>query len=181
MINGLVAKRYAKALFEVALSNRILEQVEADLKLIVQVFEETDGFIDFLRHPLVDKDKKKQIITSAFKDSISDVSKNLLLRLIDGGREEYVEAIFVTFTGLSNQMRGIADVTATTAIPLSDQEKGKVVQTIQEKLGKTVRLTNNVDPSIIGGMVIQIGDRLYDGSLKKKLLKVKRSLMASRV
>ncbi|WP_339060879.1 F0F1 ATP synthase subunit delta [Tepidibacillus marianensis] len=181
MINGLVAKRYSKAIFEVAFTNRILEQVEADLHLIVKVFKETEGFIDFLRHPLVDKEKKKQIITSSFQDSITDVSKNLILRLIDGGREEYVEAIAEAFTQLANQVRGIADVTATTAIPLSEQEQGKIIQSIQDKLGKTVRLQNIVDPSIIGGMVIQIGDRLYDGSLKKKLTKVKRSLMASRV
>ncbi|TCS83406.1 F0F1 ATP synthase subunit delta [Tepidibacillus fermentans] len=180
MINGLVAKRYAKALFEVAYNNRILEQVEADLQLIVKVFRETEGFLSFLRHPLVDKEKKKQIIDTAFGDSISSVSKKLLLRLIEGGREEYVEAIAEAYTHLSNQVRGIVDVTATTAIALTQEEKDKITQSIQTKIGKTVRLHNIVDPNIIGGMVIQIGDRLYDGSLKKKLLMVKRSLMASR-
>ncbi|MFV9510408.1 F0F1 ATP synthase subunit delta [Tepidibacillus sp. LV47] len=181
MINGLVARRYAKALFEVAYANRILDQVEADLQLIVKVFKGTEGFLSFLRHPLIEKEKKKQMIDSAFGDSILPISKKLLFQLIEANREEYVEAIRDAYIKLANQVRGIVDVTATTAIALTEEEKEKITQSIQFKIGKTVRLHNIVDPSIIGGIMIQIGDRLYDGSLKKKLLKVQRSLMASRV
>ncbi|GBF11814.1 F0F1 ATP synthase subunit delta [Tepidibacillus infernus] len=181
MMNSLVAKRYAKALFEVANSKGLLDQVEENLKLISKVFNETEGFLSFLRHPLVEGEKKKQIIDNAFGESIDLITKNFLFQLVDSGREEYLEGVLQEYIKLANEVRGIADVTAITAVQLARTEREEIEHSLQRKFGKTIRLHNIVDPTIVGGMIIRIGDRLYDGSLKKKLHEIKRSLVASRV
>lgn len=181
MIDGLVAKRYAEALFEVANVKNLLDQVENDLQLIVQVINDTEDFMSFLRHPQIDGDVKKKMVESAFGDAISEISKNFFFQLIDSRREEFIQEILIQYRKLANSARGIMDIEATTVVSLDANDSEKIAKSFGDKLGKKIRLNNIVDPSIVGGMVIKIGDRKYDGSIKKQLQVMKRSLMASRV
>lgn len=181
MIDGLVAKRYAEALFEVANEKSLLEQTEKDLQLIVEVIKETEDLMAFLRHPKIDLKAKKELIETNFKDSISTISKNFVYQLIDSGRIEFIGEIYKLFVKYANDARGIVDVEAVTAIPLNESNKEKVLQSFVQKLGKEVHLKNTVDPTLLGGMVVKVGDRVYDGSINKQLEVLKRSLAASRV
>ena len=181
MMNGLVAKRYARALFEVAQENHLLDQVAADLETMIDIIQNTEGFTTFLYHPSIEKEAKKDLMEKAFGESISWVSKNFMLLLIDSGREDVLEEIYAEYSKLSNEAKGVSLVTAVTAVPLGEEEKQELVQIYGQKLKKAIQLNNVVDPTIIGGMVVKIGDRIYDGSLKRKLQLVNKSLMASRV
>lgn len=181
MSDGLVSKRYAEALFEVANQKNLLDQVENDLIFIVKVINQTEGFMKFLRHPQIDVKVKRNIFEKDFKDAISQISKNFIFQLIDSHRIEFIEDILKQYTKYANEARGIVDVEAITSEQLDDNNKTKVEATLNKKLGKKVRLQNIVEPSIVGGMVIRIGDRVYDGSISKQLKVLKRSLMASRV
>ncbi len=181
MIDGTVAKRYAEALFEVAKENNQLEKIEADLKLVAEVMQQTELLMDFLRHPQIDGLAKKELIKTAFKDSISSISENFLSQLIDSNRVEFFEEILKMFIKYANEVRGVIDVEAITAITLDDANKTKVIETLKQKFNKQVRLQNIVDPSILGGIIVKIGDRVYDGSINKQLKLLERSLMASRV
>lgn len=181
MIDGLVAKRYAEALFNVANEKNLLDKVEQDLKVAAEILNNTEDLMTFLRHPQVDSQKKKNLIDSSFKDSIAVISKNFLFQLIDNHRIEFIEDILRIYVKLANDVRGVLDVEAVTAVPLDDSENGKVIQSLSGKFGKQIRLTNVIDPSVIGGMIVKIGDRIYDGSVNKQLKVLKRSLTASRV
>lgn len=181
MIEGLVAKRYAEALFEVANNKKSLDQIEEDLQLIVDVFENTSELTAFLHHPKIDDKTKKAIIDQAFDGKLNEMTKNLLYLLIDNNRTEYIGDIKKEFVKLANIARNIVDVEAITAIELDKDSQDKVSKTLKDKLGKSVRLKSFVDPSLLGGIVIKIGDRVYDGSINKQLKVLKRSLKASRV
>lgn len=181
MTEGLVAKRYAEALFEVAKEKNLLDTIERDLLFTVQVIEGTDGFMTFLRHPQIDEKTKKDLINKSFQESISETTKNFLYQLIDSKRIEYIEEIAKQYIGKANEARNIVEVETTTSSDLSDEDISKVRNILSTKLGKEVRLSNAVDSSILGGMIIKIGDRVYDGSINKQLKVLKRSLSASRV
>ncbi|MDE1399021.1 ATP synthase F1 subunit delta, partial [Bacillus licheniformis] len=84
-------------------------------------------------------------------------------------------------TELSNEARGIADATVTTAKPLTEAEVQKIAEQFGQKLNKKLRVTTKVDPSIIGGMIVRIGDRLYDGSIKGKLARFTQQIKQAQV
>ena len=177
MIEGIVAKRYAKALFEAANEKNSLDQVEQDLQFVVKVMKDTEGFTTFLRHPRVGTDVKKETVATAFQQEISEVSQNFLYLLIDNHRMEYLEEILYQFIELANEARKVVDVEAITATALEQKDQDSIVQLLNQKLNKTVRLRNKIDPSIIGGMVVRIGDRIYDGSLQAQLQMMKKKFI----
>jgi len=181
MIEGLVAKRYAEAMFEVTKEKGLLDKVEQDLLFVLDVVQGTEDFMSFLRHPQIDEQVKKSLLDSAFNESITQIVKNFLYQLIDSKRVEYFEEITKYYIKLANEARGIANVEAVTSVALSATDKNKVVEQLSKQLNKVIRLDNIVDPSILGGMVIRIGDRVYDGSINKQLKVLRRSLTASRV
>ncbi len=177
MIEGLVAKRYAKALFEVADEKKLLDEVESDLQLVLNVMKETDGFDNFIRHPKVGMDVKKDIVTKAFQNEITEISQNLLYQLIDNHRMEYIKEILFQFVLLANKARKVVDVEAVTAFELNQTDKEAIAQSLNKKFNKSVRLINVIEPSIIGGMVVKIGNRIYDGSLQAQLEMMKKKLI----
>lgn len=181
MIEGLVAKRYAKALFEVANERKMLDQVEQDLNLIVRIMKDTEGFLTFFRHPKISTDVKKELVTSVFQKQISTISQNFLFQLIDNQRIEYAEEILFQYVILANEARKVVDIEAVTAVELEESDKNSIIQMFSKKMNKTVRLTNVIDPSILGGMIVKMGDRLYDGSLSSQLNMMKKNLLESRV
>lgn len=181
MIEGLVAKRYAEAMFEVTKQKDLLDRVEQDLLFVLAVVKGTEDLMIFLNHPQIDEQVKKSILDTAFNESITQIVKNFLYQLIDGKRIEYLEEIIKYYIKLANQARGIVDVEAVTSVALSATDRNKVVEQLSKQLNKEIRLDNRIDPSILGGMIIRVGDRVYDGSISKQLKVLRRSLTASRV
>ncbi|MGD9679481.1 MAG: F0F1 ATP synthase subunit delta [Vulcanibacillus sp.] len=181
MIEGLAAKRYAKALFEITKDSELLEKVEQDLHLVIEVIYSSEEIKNFLNHPQITREVKRTIIDSTFGQAISQITKNMLFQLIDNNRQEALEGILSEYIKMANNYRGIIDVEAISVIALSDADKEKVTKSFAEKFNKQVRLKNTVDPLILGGMVIRIGDKVYDGSIKTKLKVMKRNLTTSRV
>ncbi len=181
MIEGLAAKRYAKALFEITKNTELLDKVEQDLQLVIKVIYGSEEIKNFLNHPQITREIKRNIIDSTFGQAISQVTKNMLFQLIDNNRQEALEGILNEYIKMANNYRGIIDVEAISVVTLSDTDKEKIIKSFAEKFNKQVRLTNTVDSSILGGMVIRIEDKVYDGSIKTKLKVMKRDLTASRV
>ena len=181
MIEGLAAKRYAKALFELTKEADSLDKTEQDLQLIIKVIYEDEEIRKFLSHPQIAREMKKKIIASTFGENISKLTKNMLFQLIDNNRQEVLVEILNQYVKLANDYRGIIDVEAISVISLNETEKNRITESFKIKFGKKVRLKNVIDSSIIGGMIIRIEDKVYDGSIKTKLQVMKRSLTTSRV
>lgn len=164
-----VAKRYARALFEVAKERGNIDAIEVDLKGIVDAVQTSAELTAFLTHPQVTVEAKKELLTSVFEGKIATESLHFLLVLIDNERDSDLAGIYSYFVTMANDERGIADAIVTTAKPLTTEEQAELARKFGASIGKTLRVETVVDPSIMGGVVVQIGDRLYDGSIKSKL------------
>jgi F-type H+-transporting ATPase subunit delta len=170
-----VAKRYAKALFEVACEQQRLEQVEKEVQEIVAVFRATPALVNWFQHPMTDAVRKKELFSSIFKE-VSSIVRNTFFLLADRDRVGLIGAVAEEFQRLSLAAKGLAEAVVTTAFPLTDRDKQRLIIHFQPIIGKRLQISEVVNPDILGGVVVQVGDRLYDGSLKTKLLRFQEHL-----
>jgi F-type H+-transporting ATPase subunit delta len=178
MSSGAVGKRYAKALFEVASDKQQLDLVEQDLMLIDQVLAQNPAFISFLQHPQLDKQLKKKEFNQVFEGQVSETVLTFMNLLIDSDREDAIEGITESYIRQANEARGLVDAKVVSMKPLTDEEKSNLSERFSQILNKKIRIHNEVDSSIIGGIIVQIGDRLYDGSVRGKLHRFKRRVVS---
>ncbi|MFD1735202.1 F0F1 ATP synthase subunit delta [Bacillus salitolerans] len=177
MSNGTVAKRYAIALFQVAKEQNLLEKVEQELLAIKTVFAENKELNSVLNHPKVTKETKKSLVKESFAN-VSTPVLNTLMILIDRHRQAIISDVVEFFIGAANDERGIADAKVYSARELTEDEKKTLESTFAKKVGKSaLRIQNIVDKSVIGGVKLRIGNRIYDGSVSGKLARVERELL----
>ncbi|HET7615906.1 MAG TPA: F0F1 ATP synthase subunit delta [Bacillales bacterium] len=169
-----VTKRYARALFEIADEHGKIEEIDEDLQAVLQAFQD-EGAGKLFMHPRLDAEEKKKII-DAFASKVTSEVSNFLKVLVDRHREEELAGIIKQYEAMANEARGIIDAVVTTAMPLTDNEKKKLADQFGEALNKQIRIQERIDPEIIGGMMIRIGNRVYDGTVAGKLSRFKQSL-----
>lgn len=176
-----VEKRYAKALFEAAEQASKLDEVEKDLQLFIETIHSSKEVEAFIYHPQIDGNAKKEVIDSTFSDKLSLISKNFLFLLVDSNRLEILDGVQKQYIKLANDSRGIVQVEAISVAPLNEEEQTNISELFAEKLGKKIQLKNTVDSSLLGGIVLRVGDKVFDGSISKKLQVMKRNLTTSQV
>lgn len=174
-----VAKRYARALFEVAEAHGHVDEIEDDLTSVVSVFEK-EGYHSLFQNPRM-KIEEKQALIDSFSTAVSAETTNLLKLLTDRSREKELEEIAREYVAIANEARNIADATVTTAVPLTDEEKQQLAKQFGEALNKTLRMNTQVDADVVGGVLLRIGNRVYDGSIAGKLSRFKQRLTQSQV
>ena len=173
----LVSKTYGDALFSVAIEeNRVDEFFEA-AKVIAEVIRGHEDFRELLAHPKVIKEDKIQIIQDTFGSAAPKEVVGLMTIMITKGRQEEILAVMDYFIELVKENKKIGHAYVTTAAPLNAKQKEQV----EEKLLETTKyesfeMTYAVDETLIGGMVIRIGDRVMDSSIKTKLENLSREL-----
>ncbi len=171
-----VAKRYGKALFELASSGGIVPEVEAQLKLIAESLKQHAEIGKFLSLPNVDTSKKVEVLKSAFGGQLSQVVLNALDLILSRGRESILEAVYEAYTRIAGQALGQAHATVYTAKALTEQELSGVEAQFGGITGKKIIAEQIVEPALLGGIQVRIGDRLYDGSLSGKLDRLQKTL-----
>jgi len=169
MLKGAVAGRYAEALYDIALENKLVDQLEEELQAVVRVLDETVQMKKILFHPRITAAQKKEVLAGLFAGRISGVALNFLNMLVDRQREIYLADITGYFTGLANKGRNISDVKVTSAVELTDGEKKNLAAAMAKCTGKQVRLSYDVDPKLLGGVVVRFGDKVIDGSVIARL------------
>lgn len=179
MIEKSVVVGYAQALFEVANENGVADEVEKDLEGIKELLETNKDFRDILYHPAITKDAKKDIINKTIGLQCSKWVKNLLFILIDKRREKMLDYLADVFKEVAGRIRGVMCVKIQTAVPLTDSKLDRLKESLEKLMKKKVELETEINKDIIGGMIINMGNKIIDGStlnrlrnLKKKLLKV---------
>ncbi|GIO24722.1 F0F1 ATP synthase subunit delta [Oceanobacillus sp. J11TS1] len=179
MSDVVVAKRYADALFSLGLEQQKLEQFVDELKVVQPVFQNDKKLAKFLAHPKFDNAKKKELVVDAFKGLDKPILNTLQL-LIDRHRISIIPTIIDEFISLVNDAKGMADATVYSTRKLSDDEKKHLERSFAVRLGKNaVQLTNIVDPAILGGIKIRVGNTIYDGTVKGKLDRISRSIVSA--
>ncbi|MFS0862973.1 F0F1 ATP synthase subunit delta [Fredinandcohnia sp. 179-A 10B2 NHS] len=177
MSKGIVAKRYAVALFQVAKEQNALDQFEEEIRTVKQVFSNNEDFQNVLKNPKLTVESKKSIVTEAFA-GFSQMTLNTLYILIDRHREDIIADVADEFVALVNDEKGIAEATVYSVRPLTKDEETGLSTVFASKIGKrSLRIQNVVDSSLIGGVKLRIGNRIYDGSVKGKLERLERELI----
>lgn len=165
----LIAKKYAKALFEVTFDEERYDAVGDELSFVLKCLEDEPMLYQVLRDPLIVTNEKKKIIDSIFKDSVSQEVLNFLHIIIDKKRERYIESIVGEYKTLTNDVKNIVEAVAITAVPLSDDMLIKLQEILSKSSGKNIQLKNEIDTEIIGGVFVKAGDKVIDGTIKSRL------------
>ena len=167
------AIRYAKAILSLAKEQNAAEQVNDDMKLIVNTVSGSDDLKQVLKSSVIKSDVKIQALTKIFPN-LSKVSTGLFDVLATNKRIDILAEVATNFNALYDEMVGKETATVTTAVPLTDDLEIKVMAKIKELTDKAVALENIVDESILGGFILRIGDKQYNASIANQLNKLKR-------
>lgn len=178
MLRGAVAGRYAEALYDIASKQNLVDTIEAELKAVEVILAENTDLQKVLYHPQITAADKKELLNQLFKGKVSDVTGNFLALLVDRRREAFFGDIVAEFVSLANVVRNIVAAQVASAVELNDKEKGNLDQILAKLTGKKVQTSYAVDPSLIGGVVVRIGDKIIDGSIKTRMATLKERLKA---
>ncbi|MET4560593.1 F-type H+-transporting ATPase subunit delta [Lysinibacillus parviboronicapiens] len=177
MSNSTVAKRYAQALFELAQQKNILAEVGTDLSELTKVIKESPDFLTLLSAPKFSIERKKQMVAEIFAAATPEFVHTIQL-LVEKKRVNEVKLIADAYAELASQAQGSADATVFSTRELSGEESAKISATFAKLVGKqSLNITNEIDPSLLGGIRVQIGNHIYDSSVANKLERLKRELI----
>jgi F-type H+-transporting ATPase subunit delta len=169
------AIRYAKAILETAVTNGKAEAVNQDMKMIFDTVNSNAELQAFLTSPVVNPSQKFDAISEIF--STVQLDTNGLFRLLkENKRFEILEGISQQYNAQHDVLNGIEVATVTTAFPITAELESKVLAKIKEFSSSKITLINTVDPSIIGGFILRIGDKQYNASVANSLQELKREL-----
>lgn len=172
-----VANRYATALFGYAQDMKAVDQVHSEMQDLGQAVKENKGILNMLSDPILDP-KEKQASLKAIEKNFASAVQAFLNLLLEYDRFAYLLDIIDRFNDIYDQAASIAEGTATSAVKLSGDQLKRLGDTYARKYQfKQVRLKNKVDPSIIGGVILQVQDRVIDGSVKNRLKKIRAQLI----
>ena len=174
MAQQLSGQRYAQAIFDLALENNEVEQWGQDLEVVSEAFQDSD-FAALMKHADMSA-ADKRAATGSVLAGVSTMVRNLVDLLVSKGSVDSISDVYTSYTELLDQHLGRQRVEVTTAIALDEAEANRITSFVSELVRREVVLTTKVDESILGGLVIQIGDRLLDGSTKARLDGLKNRL-----
>ena len=167
------AIRYAKAIIDIATESNNASAVNNDMKTIGTAIKENGELHEFLSNPIVNGSIKMNALIEIFP-SLQAETKGLFQLLLANKRFEILSAITFQFNTLFDIASGIEQAVVTTAVPLTAELEVLVTNKLKEFSSNTISITNVVDPSIIGGFVLRIGDKQYNASVANKLQQLKR-------
>ena len=173
-------KRYAQAIFEIATAQdpanveASLDTWAQELRLMSEALENED-FKVFLLHAKIPLERKVKAIREVLP-GLSPLARNLLSLMVSRGVVDSLPRVQGEYLSLVDRHRGLERVKIYSAVPLEDQERERISRFVQEMTGRQVVLEAEVDPSVLGGLVIRVGDRLLDGSAKSKLKSLQQEL-----
>lgn len=176
MSDIVVAKRYAKALFEVAQEKGIISGVEEELKSVVGAIRDNADLQKFLNHPNIGASVKKDLLKQIFEGNVSEPVWNTLQILIDKGREGSLAQLVSDYVKIANDALGQANATVYTPFAISEAQQAEIAAQFGKLTNKTIRVETVIEPKLLGGIQVRIGDRLYDGSLSGRLNRLASSL-----
>ena len=174
MARRVYARRYAKAVFEIALETDELERWQSDLAKIAGLGEDA-AYIALLESPKFHFDDKAKLLCERLSD-INPLALNLVYLLVTKGRPSMVGEIADEYQRLLDNYRGIEQAEVTTAIPLDEGDKLRLEERLSAVVGKKVVLKPEVNTGLIGGVIARVGGKLMDGSTSSKLAALKREL-----
>ena len=172
-----VGGRYAQALFDLANEQKKVQAVEADLKSLKAAIADSRDLRALLASPAFgSEDKRKGLAAIAQKAKFNPITQKFLGLLAANGRAAALPEVISAFEALAAAGRGAVSAEVVTAVPLSSAQAKGVAAALRQELGKDPEITTRVDPSLLGGIKVKVGSRLFDASLRSKLDSLKFAL-----
>ena len=171
------ARRYARALFQIAREDRRVGEVLGELDTLATMLDENESLRDALLTPLHPVEERKAVMKSVSQGSgVSASVTNFYSNLIDQRRLVDFYGIREEYQRLANEDAGLMTAVVTTASPLDDRRKDRLRRALSERTGQEVQLDIQIDPTLIGGAIAKVGGMVFDGSLRTQLSKLRANL-----
>ncbi len=168
------ALRYAKAILNFAVEQNKEDTVNNDMLLIVNTLHESKDLQQMLKNPILKNNLKKETLKAIFSSSVSPLTISSIHLLIDNNRLDILKEVAEKYTIIYDELKGKEIAKITTAIPLNAALNNQVLDKVKEITGKQATIENIINPDILGGFILRIGDVQYDASIANKLQSLKR-------
>lgn len=173
-----IASAYAEAVLDLATKDNQADEVLNELKMINQVFASDKDMSVIINHPAIRANQKKEVLAKVFAGKVSVLTDNLLNLLADKRRLDLLPFLESGYRELLNKRNNIVSASLICSEKLADSNVANIKAQLTEHLGKRLELEVKVDPSLIGGVVLKLGDQVIDGSLKGRLKALEKAMMS---
>lgn len=174
MKDSKIASRYAKALFDLAVEQNLVEQIRNDMDLIFNTCKSSKDLVLMLKSPVVRFDRKQKVIHALFDNKVNKVTMSYTDIIIKKGREKYLMEIAGFFIDFYKSYKGIVTVQVQSAEPLEEAIKNKIISLISGQTKGTVELVEEINPALIGGFILTYDNKQYDATILNQLNKLAR-------
>lgn len=172
-IEAEIVSPYAQALMSIAQSNELVDRIADDIRSILSILSESTELSDFLENPLAKADVKKGVLRQILGDSVHAYTTNFLMVLVDKGRIPFLAGVCKQYIVLVRELKQIVLAEVTSATPLSDQQQNTICQKVVDMTGaSSVEIETTIDADLIGGVVIKVGSKVVDASLRGQLRRI---------
>jgi F-type H+-transporting ATPase subunit delta len=173
------AMRYGQAVFEIAAQHENFNTWRDNMETLVRMVQDRDVLF-FLENPRVSIGKKREVLEPKLK-GVNPLAVNLLYLLVERGGLPMMPDIFADYQRRLDDLHGVAHAKVTAAIPLTETETAEIRQKLGAMFGKQIDVTTQINPSLLGGVVARVGDKVIDGSLSRRLENLKREINQARL
>ena len=168
-----VAAPYAQALLSIAQSKNSVDDINQTAGDFLSLLKESDDLSQFLSNPIAGKEAKRGVINQVLGDEANQQMKNFMMLLVDKGRIVLVEPILEEFRSLVRDLKQTVLAEVTSAVELTDEQRETVRQKVQQMTdAQSVELTTQVDPDLIGGVIVKVGSKVLDASIRGQLRRI---------
>ena len=175
MLSPRLASRYAKSLLDISIEKGEQEKVYEDMLWLQQAIRGNRDLLNLLRSPIIKADKKEKVLSAVVGGRLSEILSKFMSLLIRKGRESFLPEIINSYITQYKVNKNIHTLKLTTAVPVSDEIKNQIVSKVVSESGfQNIELEEKVDPEILGGFILQMGDKLIDASIAYDLKEVER-------
>ncbi|HKL34037.1 MAG TPA: ATP synthase F1 subunit delta [Tangfeifania sp.] len=181
MNESAIAVRYARAVFSLAKEKEIIDSLKNDMELIHGVCKDSADFNLLLKSPVIRTSQKTRLISQIFKNKVHPVTLNFLLLITRNNRETFIQAISRDALDFIRREKNIKPAILTTAIAIDKAFISEIEKIMEKELGGKIELTSRVNPDIIGGLILRVGDKQLDASIKTQLRNIKQDLLKKQV
>ncbi|OGI01449.1 MAG: ATP synthase F1 subunit delta [Candidatus Melainabacteria bacterium GWF2_37_15] len=173
---SIIADKYADAMIQLAEKNDLLDTINADLHLIKDTVKSNKDLQDFIEHPLINAEEKKEVMETIFKPHINLMSMNLIKLMADNNRLFLLSFVAECYNKILSEIRNIETAQVITAIEIDEDTKNRVKERLEKLFSKQIKIESYIDKQIIAGMIVKVKDKIIDGSIRTKFENMKKEV-----